>query len=57
MASPRDEGVLIIGSGMSFHDLRAFGDKRVTGASDAPGEKLYSELVLETVISGFGFAA
>ena len=29
----RDEGVLIIGSGMSFHDLKGFGDKHSTRTS------------------------
>lgn len=102
----RDEGVLIIGSGMSFHDLRGFGDRRFTlpsrqfddwltstlmqpgdvradhlvhwaeapgglvahptaehlipllvaaGASGAPADKVYGELVLETAVSGFRF--
>lgn len=102
----RDEGVLILGSGMSFHDLKGFGDARYTipskafdqwlssavaqpgearteilaqwegapssrtahptaehllplmvaaGASEAPGERIYSELVLQTAISAFCF--
>ncbi len=102
----RDKGVLIVGAGMSFHNLRAYGDARFTpisqqfddwltesvsldaksrderlkawssvpgallshpqpehllpllvaaGAADGVGERIYSDLVLETANSAFRF--
>lgn len=107
LAVLRDEGVLIVASGMSFHNMRGYGDPRFTGpseqfdswltaaveaapevrgaaldgwaeapagrlshpreehllplmvaggASEAPGEHIFGEHVLETAISGYRFA-
>lgn len=106
LSALRDDGVLILASGMSFHNMRGYGDPRFTapseafdawltrtaaltgaaragelarweqapaarlshpeaehllplmvaaGASEGTGERIYSEKVMETIISGFRF--
>lgn len=35
LSALRDEGVLILGSGMSFHNMRGYGDPRFTAPSEA----------------------
>lgn len=107
LAPLRDEGVAILGAGMSFHNMRAYGNPAITdasqqfdrwlthavelpgaerngllaewekapaarishpreehllplmvaaAASDAPGEQVYGEKILESAISGYRFA-
>lgn len=106
----REQGVLIVGSGMSFHNMRGYGDARFTepsalfddwlttavesdagqrwqaleqwqsaphardchpqgaeehllplmvvaGAADAPGQKVYSQTLMQTVLSAYRFDA
>ncbi|MCA3693021.1 class III extradiol ring-cleavage dioxygenase [Aquidulcibacter sp.] len=42
----RDEGVMILGSGMSFHNMRAYGDPRAS-----PGARAFDDWLTETVQS------
>lgn len=51
LAPLRDEGVLIVGSGMSFHNLRAMMDPRYTGSAEA-----FDRWLLETLTAQRGAA-
>jgi aromatic ring-opening dioxygenase catalytic subunit (LigB family) len=46
LASLREEGVLILGSGMSFHNMQAYGDPR-----SSPGARAFDDWLTETVQS------
>ena len=47
LAPLRDEGILILGSGMSFHNMRAYGDPRSTPGSEAFDAWLSDSMVLD----------
>jgi aromatic ring-opening dioxygenase catalytic subunit (LigB family) len=47
LAALRDEGILIVGSGMSFHNMRAYGDPRALPYSEAFDQWLTSAAAAE----------
>jgi aromatic ring-opening dioxygenase catalytic subunit (LigB family) len=47
LAGLRDENILIIGSGLSFHNLRALGDPRANGPAQA-----FDDWLTETLVDG-----
>lgn len=49
LRSLRHEGVLIVGSGMSFHNMRGYGDPRFTAPSEAFGNWLTQAVLAEPV--------
>jgi len=49
LAPLRDEGIFIVASGMTFHNLRAFGDPRAVGHSEAFDEWLRRAVTSEPV--------
>ena len=47
LAPLRDDGVLIVASGMSFHNMRAYGDPRATARSQAFDDWLTESIALD----------
>lgn len=48
LAGLRDENVLIVGSGMSFHNMRAYGDSRFSAISDGFDEWLTQAVEIQS---------